>query len=483
MKNWIQMVGSLIFLGLGGCQVFSSKEPAQSPVSAPDQFQAVGNDALKEAVPSPWLEEFNDPQLRTLIEAAFRNNPDLRVAWSRMEQARAEAKIAGADLWPSLAISGNASRRRINTIGGGIQVGSTTVSSYDPVFSSSWEVDLWGRIRDGRKAAVREFEASTFELEGARLSLAAQVAKAWYALLETQEQLALSQERLKTFESNERLIETQYERGLTNALDYRLIRSQTRSARGLVEQQQATLDSQIRQLETVLGNYPGSALEVAGSLPEITTPVAVGLPSDLLQRRPDIQAAQQRLDAAARRYQASVKLRYPQINLSATGGTSSNEWDELADSDFRVWSLVGGLTAPLFQGGRIEGSIAQAEAALDQVGENVRKQILNAFREVETALANERFLETQRNHLESVVEETTAAETLAWDRYGRGLVDVVTVLETQRRAFDAQSNLLSIRGAQIQNRIDLYLALGGPITKPGKKLPEVASAPGNRGDL
>lgn len=482
MKNWIHIVVFSMFLTLGGCQIFPSKEPLRSQVSAPDRFQALGDEWGAGEVPSPWLEEFDDPQLRSLTEAAFLHNPDLGIAWSRLEQARAEAKIAGADLWPSLAFSGNATRRRINTIGGGIQVGSTTVSSYDPVFSSSWEVDLWGRIRDGRKAAVREFEASTFELEGARLSLAAQVAKAWYALLETREQLTLSMERLKTFESNERLIETQYERGLTNALDYRLIRSQTRSARGLVEQQQATLDSQIRQLETVLGSYPGRELRVLGALPEITTPVATGLPSDLLERRPDIQAAQRRLEAAARRHQASVKLRYPQVNLSATGGTSSNQWDDLADSDFRVWSLVGGLTAPLFQGGRIEGSIAQAEAVLDQVGENVRKQILNAFREVETALAAERYLKTQRNHLESVVEETLAAESLAWDRYRRGLVDVVTVLETQRRAFDAQSNLLSIHGAQIQNRIDLYLALGGPLTEAGNELPDVASVPEKRGD-
>lgn len=474
------MIGMVL---LGGCQIFSPREAPVAEVPVPEMYEATSVAEAEESAPLPWLEIFEDEALESLVREALEYNPDLRTALSRMERARAEARIAGADLWPSLNVSGTASRRRINTIGGGIQVNSTTVSSYDPVFSSSWEIDLWGRIRNGRQAAVNEFEASAFDWKGARLSLAAQVAKAWYSLLETQAQLDLSRERLKTFESNERLIESQYERGLTKALDYRLIRSQTRSARALVEQQQATLDTRIRQFETVLGRYPDRELQSTGSLPEIRQSVPVGIPSALLERRPDIQASKLRFEAAAHRYQAAVKLRFPQVNLSASGGTSSSEWDDIGNSDFRVWSLVGGLTQPLFQGGRIEGSIDQAEAALDQVGENYRKQILSAFREVETALANEHYLQEQQGHLESVVEETVAAETLAWALYRRGLVDVVTVLETQRRAFDAQSNFLSIQNARIQNRIDLHLALGGPLTEAEEEEPsEVVSAPQSRKD-
>jgi NodT family efflux transporter outer membrane factor (OMF) lipoprotein len=351
-----------------------------------------------------------------------------------------------------------------------------TFNSYDPSFGASWELDVWGRLRDTRNAAGGEFRAATYDYESARLSLAAQVTKSWFAIVETSAQLELSRNRLRTFESNERLIQTQFERGLTSALDYRLSRSQTRTARATVTQQEATLESQIRQFEVVLGRYPAKELETQSELPEIQTPIPSGLPSELLERRPDLLAAEERFYAAAERLNASVKLRLPQFALTGNLGTSSNELDDVLDTDFRVWGVVGNITQPIFQGGAIEGGIERSEALLDQAGESYRRSALTAFQEVETALANTRFIAQQKLNLEEVVEETVAAEALAWDRYQRGLVDVVTVLEAQRRAFDAQANFLSILNLELQNRIDLYLALGGPFEEEATPV-EIAALP------
>ncbi len=445
-----------------GC-VHVEKERAELPALAvPLDFSAGTKlDAAEPGDLKKWLEELGTPGLEELVEEALEENPDFRNVLHRMEATRAEARIAGADLWPGLNASASASRRRVNSLAAGLQVDGVTVNSFDPGFGTSWELDLWGRLRDTRTAALNELAAAGYDVESARLSLAGQVAKAWFSLVETRLQLELARGRLEVFESNERLVESQFERGLSSALDYRLIRSQTRIARAAVARQETVREGQIRQFEVVLGRYPARELEVGGTLPSVSGEVPAGIPSSLLERRPDLRAAEARFEAAVRRLEASVKLRLPQFTLTGSAGTSSMELDNVLDTDFRVWSLAGGLTQPIFQGGAIEGGIERAEAFLDEASEAYRKAALTAFEEVETALASSRLIEEERVHLEAVVEETTAAEDLAWDRYQRGLVDVITVLESQRRAFDAESNLLSLRNLELQNRIDLYLALGG----------------------
>ena len=458
----------LVLAGMGaGCSHIDEAVDDLPEMEIPATYEAAEAGADEPEALREWLATLGSPELLLLVDEALEKNPDFRNVINRMEAARAEARIAGADLWPSLNASANASRRRVNSLAAGLQVDGVTVNSFDPGFGARWELDLWGRLRDSRAAAAGELEAAGYDVEAARLSLAAQVAKAWFSLLETRQQLELARNRLEVFESNERLIETQFERGLSSALDYRLIRSQTRSARAVVTQQEAALEGQIRQFEVVLGRYPGRELEIAGVLPALSGAVPAGLPSALLERRPDLRAAEARFQSAVRRLKASVKLRLPQITLTGTAGTSSTELDNVLDTDFRVWSLAGGLVQPIFQGGSIEGGIARSEAFLDQASESYRKAALTAFEEVETALANSRLIEEQRGHLEAVVEETTAAEELAWDRYQRGLVDVITVLESQRRAFDAESNLLSLKNLELQNRIDLYLALGGTFETEG----------------
>lgn len=467
----------LVILGLAGCRTFSGAETAAPDLPVPGVYAAAGTGLRG---PGGAVRE-DDPVLRELLREALEQNRDLRQAASRVQAAEAEARIAGADRWPSLGIGGTASRRRLNQIGGGFQVGSVTVSNYDSLLSSNWELDLWGRLADVGRAAALDADAAHRDYEAARLSLSGQVARLWYAMAEAAEQLALAERRLATFESNETLVQRRFERGLADALDLRLIRSQTRSAGSAVEEARASLDAGIRRLEILLGRYPGRELAVRSGLPELGPRPEPGLPSELLRQRPDLRSAEDRLLAAGYRHAAADKLRFPQFSLTAAGGTSSSELRELSNPDFRVWTLVGNLSQPVFQGGRITGSRARAEAQWESAAAAYERAVLEAFREVETALAAESFLHERRAQLEAVVAESVAAEDLAWDRYERGLVEVVTVLEAQRRAFEAQAGLLSIRNALIQNRIDLLLALGlFPVegVLPPEALEEVARPAG-----
>ena len=415
-----------------------------------------------------WLAQFEQSDLEALVEEALANNPGVRAASARLATAEAEARIAGADRLPSLGASASGSRQKFNSIGGGLQVQSQTVNQFNVGLQVAYEADIWGRLRDGTLAAAASAEAAYADFVAVRLTLVGQITRTWFDWTEAQQQLELARDRLQTFEANEQLIQSQFERGITDALSLRLIRAQTRSARAQVEQRETTRDQLARTLEVLAGRYPGNAWEMEPELPELKAAVPTGIPSDLLSRRPDILAAERRLFSADRNQQSTEKLRYPSFSLTGSGGTSSNELEDLLDSDFSVWSLAGNLTAPIFQGGRIQGQIDRSEAQRDLQEANYVDVVLNAFREVEVALAQESTLAAQEQHLRDAREESLKAEELAWERYQRGLVDIITVLESERRAFDAEINLISVSNLRLKNRVDLHLALGGDFYPAGK---------------
>ncbi len=466
-RRALMLVG--VMGGLAGCATSPEDRTANHEVAVPEAWEALGEGELaatEEGVATGWLVTFQDPVLESLVLEALVHNRDLQIAAARIEAARAGARVAGADLYPTLGANLGASRQKTNQFGGGVPIQPITFDNYNIGLSSTWELDVWGRVRDGRSAAIGELEATEADYEAARLSLAAQVARLWFDYIEIEAQLELAEERLQTFESNELLVQRQFERGLSSALDYRLIRSQTLSARSLLEQNRINRDIIVRTLETVLGRYPANQIETVEQLPTIEGAVPVGLPSRLLNRRPDIRSAERRLSAAEREVSATKKLRLPTFSLTATGGTASNELEDVVDPDFSVWSLAGNVTAPIFQGGRIQGQVDQREALYEQQIYRYENTLLTAFREVENALATEAYLRNQEQHLAGAAEESIRAEELAWDRYQRGLVGIITVIESQRRSFDAQTNLLTVSKARLQNRVDLHLALGGDFLDP-----------------
>jgi NodT family efflux transporter outer membrane factor (OMF) lipoprotein len=410
--------------------------------------------------PTAWLDDFDAPELKALVLEAMAHNPGLEITAAHLAQSIAEARIAGADLMPSAGLGLSGARQQISTFGP-TSTGGVIFENYDLSLNLSWELDLWGRLRDQTAAAIARAESSQAQLNAARLSLAAQTAKSWLNVIEAQQQVALAERTAQAYRNNQAALESRFKRGLTEGFDLRRIRTQAASAEADTATRQRALDQATRNLEIVLGRYPAGNLSPLTPLPELPAAIPAGLPAQLLQRRPDLIAAERQLAAAEREQDAAQKDLLPQISLTAAGGTASQLFENLLDGDFSVWSLASNLTQPIFQGGRIRATIDRSTAVREQAAAQYRDTALRAFYEVESTLAAEQFLRVEQSKLTLAAEEATATETLAWRRYRNGTGDFLSALDAQRTADTARSRLLSVANLLLQNRIDLYLALGG----------------------
>ena len=451
------------------------KAPPPRPdpqLGAPETFTGDPAAARSQPPGDAWWEDFGDPGLSTAVTAALASNRDLRAAAARVDAAVAEARIAGADLRPTIGIGLDAARRRQNFIGlpipGGEDPLSTTATTLGVSLNVAWEADLWGRLRAGARAALADLQAVQSDYEGARLSLAGQTAKAWIAVAEAALQVDLARRTADSWRESCDRIERRYASGLRSPLDVRLARSSLASAEALVRQREQQLDAVRRQFATLLGRYPGNSEDRPETLPAVPGAVPGGLPADLIGRRPDLAAAERRLAAADQRWVSAKRALYPRLTLTASGGTTSAALGDLLEGDFRVWSLVAGLAQPLFQGGRLRAGVDAAEASRVGAIETYAAAALRAYAEVEAALAADGYLASRTSYLDESVTQSTRAFALAEERYERGLEEYITVLDSRRSQLNAETALLAARRARLDNRVDLYLALGGGFVRPDR---------------
>jgi NodT family efflux transporter outer membrane factor (OMF) lipoprotein len=325
----------------------------------------------------------------------------------------------------------------------------------------SWEIDLWGRLSAQARQGLAAFQASQADYQGVRLSIAGQTAKAWFAVAEAQLQLDLAERTVASLTRSRDQVRDRFERGIRPPLDLRLALAQLHGAEAAVEARKRQLDFASRQLEVLLGLYPGREIEFPREL--IGTPAGVpsGLPAELVSRRPDLVAAERRLTATQEQLKVARASLYPRLSLTASGGTSTAELTDLVKGDFSVWSLAGNLVAPLFSGGRLRAGVDLAEAGVDANVATYIGTALRAYSEVEITLAAEVLLAARAEDLEQAASQSRAAERLAMDRYRSGLEAYITVLDSQRRTFEAESAWIAGRRERLDNRVDLYLALGG----------------------
>lgn len=443
---------------LAGCVQVQRPGEATLTVAVP---VAWGSATDHGAAAQGWVADFRDAGLSAIMDEALAGNLQLQAALARLDQAEALARIEGADRWPDLALAGSASRSMSNNLADPPLRNRSDRFGVDAV--ASWELDLWGRVRAQSLAAGADAAAAQADYAALRLSLGSRVAAAWFATIAARRQEALALETLRSFESNLTTVDERFQRGLSPALDLRLTRANVATARSNYAQQQRLADASARQLEVLLGRYPAGSVAVSDALPEALDPIPAGLPSDLLLRRPDILGAGQRLMAADARLQESRRALLPAIRLTGSYGRASSELDNILKDSFDVWSLAGNITAPIFQGGRLRANVDRSDARLAETVANYRDTVLTAFREVESALAAEAYLAGQLEALGISVEESSGAQQLAEERYERGLSDIITVLESQRRAFNARSAYIATQNELLQNRLALYLALGGDI--------------------
>lgn len=426
------------------------------------QAWTAGAPAAAPAV-QPWLQDFGDTPLASLVEEAFRHNFSLKAAAERVRAARAEARVAGAALGPQIDAAAGATRtdRELD------DATRVRTSDYDASVQISWEADLWGRLRATSRAAALDAEAEQARLQAARLSLAAAVADAWVRAVEAARQVQLAERTVRNFRDNLAIIEEGYRRGINAALDVRLARANVAAAQSSREAQRVVGDAALRELATLVGRYPRADIELPGRLPALRGPVATGMPASLLARRPDVLAARRQLAAADERLLAATLNRMPSLRLGASGGAGGTSVGDVLRADALFWSLAADVLQPVFEGGRLAAEREAADARAEEAFARYADTVLTALREVETALAAESLLAGQQRALASAAEESVQAEALAAEQYQAGLTGIITLLESQRRAFDAQRSLIGVQSQRLQNRINLYLALGGPVvTEP-----------------
>lgn len=453
-----------LFLLASGCATAPLEDHPALDADVPAAWTARGDTGGR---PAPaWWTDFGDPALDDVVASTLQRNYDLRAAAARLDQALADSRIAGADLQPRLQVGLNGSQRKQNFIGFPIpgaedRVLSSVFTNYGVSLDLTWEVDLWGRLQAGARAALADLQSRAADLRAAQLSLAGQTTKAWFAIAEAQQQLRLAEATVASFRASSEQVRERFEQGLRPALDVRLALSNLASAEALREQRGQQLDASIRQLEVLMGRYASGAMAAPSTLPAAPAVIPGGLPSDLVRRRPDVVAAERRIAAARQRLRVAQRELYPQFSLTASTGTATDALQDLVKRDFGVWTLLGNLVQPLLQGGRLRAGVDRAEARAAEELAAYANTTLQAFSEVETALAAEEYLVERERYLEISAEQSRAAETIADDRYRSGLDDYITVLESQRLALQAEGDLIAARRQRLENRVDLYLALGG----------------------
>lgn len=447
----------LAVLLLPACQSNRPSTPSlESPLAIPDSWSAPSSG---EALSVSWIQSFASPSLNALIVEAEANNFGLEAASQRTRAAAAAARITNSLRLPSLNAGLRSSRSKsLVNLDPPIP---NTAETHALNLSARWEIDLWNRLGNQAASARAQQQASAFDLEALRLSLASQVAKAWFAATEARLQHELATASAESYEKNLETLERRYARGLVDAFDLRLTRSQAAASRAAAISRRNQMDTAIRSLEILLGRYPSGAIESDASLPPLASPPPAGIPSELLERRPDLLAQKSRVLSALSLAKAANKNWLPSLALTASDGTLSPNFSELLNDNFNVWSLAGDLSVALFQSGRLAAEREQLDAQqLAQIA-TFRDTALRAFREVESALQAETDLANLETQTRIAADESIAASDQVWNLYERGLVDITSALDAQRRAYDARSQLLSIHNRRLQNRIDLHIALGG----------------------
>src|SRR5438067_2137248 len=404
------------------------------------------------AVVPNWIRNFGDPELNALVADAVERNPDLKAAAARVEASRAAVRIAASSLYPRIAMKGLGERQgqhlsgdigrginppefgssgTENSGGAGLDTSTDETSQrwvYGLAAGAAWEADVWGRIRSRKAAAQAESGALEADYEFARQSLAAAVARAYFSTIEAAQQAANAQESLDLYQGYVDLTGKRKEQGFASDFDMAQIKSRTAGAKNALYIAQAARAQTIRAIEVVTSHYPAGRLEARHSFPDQPRAVAAGLPAQILERRPDLIAAERRFAAAFHRVHEARTARLPRFVLSATGGLGTAQLDSVGVLDAVMWSLAAGVTQPIFFGGELKAAqdirtAEQKAAAASYVGAALR-----AFEDVENALANDYYLRKREDALSELVASRAESVKFGREHFEQGQADMFTIL-------------------------------------------------------
>jgi len=444
---------------LAGCSLLSPpasedvRKDALPNVSVPTQWK---QPAEPGAVTDAEFWQFNDPALAELVKEALTYNADLRAGAARVEQARGYVTVAGADLKPGVA--GLAK-------GGGKWSGDYS-GMQSALIGATWELDVWGRQRYGARAATDRFASAELDYEYARRSLAAWVARSWLLAVQTTEQEDLLREMVGSAGKLVEMAQLRLKAGIGDEKDVAQAQASLGEYRDLLLQVQLMRTNALRALEVLLGRYPGAEVQTAARLPALPGPIPAGLPSELLERRPDVVAAERRVAAAFNLTEEAKAARLPKLSLTATFGAVSSDLIVLQNNDNPTYGLGGSLLWPLFTGGALKAQVDIRTAEQQEAVAQYAAVGLRAFDEVEGALASETALGERQEILKQVAADNRRAMDIATVQYKIGSSDLRSVLQEQLRLYNTLSTLVQIQGERLVQRVNLHLVLGGGFELP-----------------
>lgn len=453
-----RLVGAaLLALATQACAVGPNYRPqAAAALNVPDRYQAPAAEGIDTARLAQWWTAFNDPVLTSLVERTLAGNTDLAAAQARLRAARASLKASRGALLPSLSAGGSASRQEVVEGPGG---GS---SGFQAGLDAAYEVDLFGGIRRSVEAARASAQSSAASLADVQRSLVAEVALNYIDARSTQARLAVARENIGIQDETLQIVRWRVEAGLVSDLDLQQAiaqRAQTAASIPTLEQSYA---ASVNRIATLIGQAPGAVTaEMAAQQPIPLGPDAVeaGLPADLLNRRPDLIAAERSLAAEVARIGVAEADLYPALRLS--GSLSSNSTSVSALGDNIIGNLLGSITAPIFQGGQIRARIEQQRATADAALANYRGAVLTALEDVENALVSIDRTKARESELMTAEAAARTSVSLAEAQYQSGLIDFQALLSTQQSLLSAQDSRTTARAARASASIQLFKALGG----------------------
>lgn len=427
------------------------------------------NGIAKGPVTNDWLKSFNDPGLDAVVAEAIKNNLDLRQTAEKVEVARQNVVIVGAQLKPQVGSVFSASGTRDTSQ-------SSSSSSEGAYLGASWEIDVWGRLRAQRAAVRADFEAQQLDYAFARQSLAATTAKSWYLAIETRRLVDLAGQDVQLYGGLLKLAKIREAAGKVGTLDVVEASAGFDDAESQFQKMQALYSEARRNLEVLIGRYPTGELEVDSGFVPVPPPVPAGLPGSLLERRPDLLAAERQVLAAFRTLEASKLALLPSITLTADGGRLDDRLLSLLNLNPTLFHSAVQVYVPIFQGGALRAQIkissAQQEEALAAYG----NAALNAFREVEIALNNESFLGERLAYQQAAGKDREEAVRMGRIKYEAGVIDMLSLLQLQAAQIETEMGIVQTMNSELANRINLHLALGGSFdTSPAAAPPNTTA--------
>jgi outer membrane protein, multidrug efflux system len=456
-------LGSLLIL-VAGCRV--GPNYVRPPVTAPEVYrgadEASVSSAGKESVgDQKWTQVFHEPELQDLIRAALENNYDGRIAAQRVLEAQAQLRIIRSQQFPNLTVGGTGIGADLgSSVGNGLPSGAVAAGTFN--LSAAWTPDFWGLYRRQTEAQRAQLLGQVWAQRAVRITMVQQVATAYFHLRSLDEQLSIAKQTLKDRQESVDLTRKLESGGSVPLADLRQAEELESAASVQIPQLEQQIQQEENAMRLLLGQNPGPVKHSdANALAPVPQDLPVGLPSRLLERRPDIlQAEQQLIEANARIGVARAQF-FPQLSITAAGGVGGSDFLTIFDPDSRLIYGIGALTQPIFEGGKLRGQLQLSEETKKEMVLNYQKTIAGAFRDASDALIAIKKQRSAREQQEKLVSAAQDATRLARMRYQGGATSYLEVLTTDSNLFSAQLNLVSSREGEAQSLVQLYAALGG----------------------